>query len=306
MTAGSMITILGPTASGKTTVAAKLASFVDGEVISADSRQVYRSMDLGTGKDYDDYIVDGLRIPYHLVDIRDAGYEYSIFEFRRDFLNAYNDILAKEKRPILCGGSGMYLEAVLGGYAMADVPHNAILRQSLSLLSDEVLTERLSLLKKLHSTTDTSDRERMYRAIEIEEFHRAHPDKVTRQPGIKSTIFGISQVRNVLRERITKRLQQRLDAGMIEEVRTLLDSGLAPARLKMYGLEYKYLTMFVTGELEYDEMFRLLNTAIHQFAKRQMTWFRRMERNGFVIHWLDGSLPADELVSQIISISGKK
>ncbi|MEI6765646.1 MAG: tRNA (adenosine(37)-N6)-dimethylallyltransferase MiaA [Bacteroidota bacterium] len=306
MMAGSMITILGPTASGKTTVAAKLAALIDGEVISADSRQVYRGMDLGTGKDYDDYTVDGIRIPYYLVDIRDAGYEYSIFEFRRDFLNAYKDILTREKRPVLCGGSGMYLETVLGGYAMADVPNNAMLRQSLASMSDEALIAHLSSLKKLHSTTDTSDRERMYRAIEIEEFHHAHPEKVKRQPGIESTIFGIGRNRNVLRERITKRLQQRLDNGMIDEVRTLLNSGLAPARLKTYGLEYKYLTMFVNGEIEFDEMFRLLNTAIHQFAKRQMTWFRRMERNGYLIHWLDGSLPADELASQIISISGIK
>ena len=294
-----MITILGPTATGKTHLAAHAAERFGGEIISADSRQVYRGMDLGTGKDYDDYIVDGRKIPYHLVDIADPGYEYNVFEYQRDFLKVFFDILLRDMLPVLCGGTGMYLEAVLAGYRLQDVPENKNLRAEMVGKSMGELIRILSRFRKVHNITDSTDRERTIRAIEIEEYRKTHPQEDSTFPRIEHYIFGVHFERADIRNRITKRLKQRLNEGMIDEVKGLLDSGLKPEQLRFYGLEYRYLTDFITGEIDYDEMFRLLNTAIHQFAKRQMTWFRRMEKKGFEIHWIDGRLPVEEKLEMI-------
>jgi len=288
-----MITVLGPTATGKTTFAAHLAAKLNGEIISADSRQVYRGMDLATGKDIEDYIVDGKQIPYHLVDIVEPGYEYNVYEFQKDFLKVYDDIVRRGKIPVLCGGTGLYIESVLKGYRLVNVPENKQLRADLSDLSDNELVTMLEKFKVPHNTTDTKDRKRLIRAIEIQTYYREHPETDRRFPKIENTIFGIRFEREIIRNRITERLKKRLDSGMLDEVKELLDKGLTSAQLKFYGLEYKYLTMHITGEINYDEMFRLLNTAIHQFAKRQMTWFRRMERSGIEIHWIDGELNID-------------
>jgi len=303
-----LITILGPTASGKTGLAAALAAQIDGEVISADSRQVYRGMDLGTGKDLDDYIVDGKQVPCHLIDIADPGEEYNVFRFQQDFLNAYDDIRARGKKAILCGGTGMYLESVILGYEMSDVTRNEELRQELEFLSDVELIARLRSVREVHNVTDTSDRERLIRAIEISSTPVPEPDlSLSKAPpshinlqNINHKVFGISLPREEVRRRITVRLIQRLDEGMLEEVKTLLASGLRPSQLEFYGLEYKYLTQYVVGKINYDDMFRLLNTAIHQFAKRQMTWFRRMEKKGVEIIWIDGSQSMDDKVSEIL------
>jgi tRNA dimethylallyltransferase len=300
-----MITILGPTATGKTRLAANVAYRLDGEIISADSRQVYRGMNIGTGKDYGDYIVDGHKMPFHLVDIADPGYEYSVFEFREDFIKIYRDINNRGKQAILCGGTGMYLEAVLLGYKFVKVPVNSVLRANLATKSIEELNGILSEYRDLHNITDTKNRERSIRAIEIEEYNRYHPSQQSDFPQIKSLIFGIQFDRQVIRNRITERLKERLEKGMIEEVKTLLDMGLMPEQLTFYGLEYRYLTDFVTGKITYNEMFTRLNTAIHQFAKRQMTWFRRMEKKGLVIHWIDGNLQNDDKILFILNILGK-
>ena len=265
-----LITILGPTASGKTPFAAALAARLGSEIISADSRQVYRGMDLGTGKDLADYTVDGQRVPYHLIDIAAPGYKYNVFEYQRDFLSAYKDITSRGiDLPILCGGTGLYLEAVLKGYRLIPVPENPELRARLANKSLEELTEILSHYKTLHNTTDVDTAKRAIRAIEIE----------------------------ARREKITRRLRQRLDEGMVDEVRNLIQSGIVPEDLIYYGLEYKYLTLYVTGKLTYNEMFTQLETAIHQFAKRQMTWFRGMERRGFTIHWVNAQLPMEEKIA---------
>jgi tRNA dimethylallyltransferase len=297
-----MLTILGPTATGKTRLAAKVASRIQGEVISADSRQVYRGMDLGTGKDLDDYLADGIGIPYHLIDIAAPGEEYSLFRFRQDFQRAYDDIVSRGKFPILCGGTGMYLESVLGNYRMAEVPENREVRSEMETKSTEELISCLSSLRKLHSTTDTCNRERLYRAIEIELYHKGHPEKSVAFPEISSLIAGIQMDRSTVRTRITERLKQRLDNGMVDEVRKLIDDGVPARQLLSYGLEYKYITLYLQAQLSYEEMFRLLNTAIHQFAKRQMTWFRRMERNGYKINWIEGSLPEEEKAEAIIGL----
>lgn len=299
-----MITILGPTATGKTRLAAHLAHRLDGEIISADSRQVYRGMDIGTGKDYQDYIVDGRKIPCHLVDIVDPGYHYSVYEYQRDFLKAYEDIQGRGKMPVLCGGTGMYLEAVLGGYKLIEVPENRELRDGLSGKSMAELTSILQSFRKLHNVTDIAERKRLVRAIEIEVYYEEHPEVSVDFPKISTQIFGIRFERQVIRKRITERLRQRLEEGMTEEVETLLDKGLKPEQLKYYGLEYRYITEYLTGELTFEEMFRLLNTAIHQFARRQMTWFRRMERKGFSIHWIEGGLPLEEKVQSCLEIAG--
>lgn len=296
-----MITLLGPTATGKTRLAALLASRMDGEIISADSRQVYKRMNLGTGKDYDDYTVNGKMVPFHLVDIAEPGYEYSVYEFQHDFHAAYQNIVSREKLPILCGGTGMYLESVLRGYQLYNVPENIVLRDELSDKTDEELCNLLASMRPLHATTDTVSRERLLRAIEIEIYHRQHPEIPT-FPAVPSLVFGINCPRETVRQRITQRLKQRLQNGMTEEVRQLLEEGIPPQRLKAYGLEYKFITQYLLGELSYDEMFRLLNTAIHQFAKRQMTWFRRMERNGINILWIDGSLGEEEKTEAILRI----
>ena len=298
-----MPVILGPTACGKTAVAARLAYELNGEVISADSRQVYRGMDIGSGKDLSDYIIEGLQIPYHLVDIAEPGYEYNIFEYQRDFNKAYEDIVQRGKVPVLCGGSGMYLEAVLKGYSLPEAPSDPGVEQLMKSMDEETLLQELSKLKKLHSTTDTVDRRRMLRALEIE-IKRREIKEINSEinTSLHYIIFGINPGREIVRRRITERLQSRLSNGMIEEVRALLEKGIPPARLKAYGLEYKYLALYLEGELEYDELFRLLNIAIHQFAKRQMTWFRRMERQGMKILWIEGDLTSEEKVKRIREI----
>lgn len=294
-----LITILGPTASGKTPLAASLASRLHTEIISADSRQVYRGMDLGTGKDLEDYIVDDHVVPYHLIDIADPGYKYNVFEYQRDFLKAYEDIRQRGMVPIMCGGTGMYLESVLKGYRLLPVPENPELRAQLSNKSLEELTALLSTYKSLHNTTDVDTAKRAIRAIEIEEFYQHTPVDERSFPTLKSLIIGVDIDRELRREKITRRLKQRLEQGMVDEVRHLLDNGLKPDDLIYYGLEYKYLTLYVTGQLTYEEMFNQLEIAIHQFAKRQMTWFRGMERRGFIIHWLDARLPIEEKIAFI-------
>jgi tRNA dimethylallyltransferase len=296
-----MVTILGPTASGKTEVAVNLAHKLKGEIISADSRQIYREMDLGTGKDLKEYRINGVDVPYHLIDIAEAGYQYNVFEFQRDFLKVYHQIREKGSFPVMCGGSGMYLEAVLKGYRLIQVPVNEERRAELHLLSLEELTEILRRYKSITNTSDTENKKRAIRAIEIEEYCLAHPETDLSFPPVNSLIVGVKYDRDSRRRRITERLRQRLDNGMVDEVRKLIDKGLKPDDLTYYGLEYKYLTLFITGQLTFDEMFNGLNTAIHQFAKRQMTWFRKMERDGFEIRWLDGYMPINEKTDNILS-----
>ena len=297
-----LITILGPTASGKTPLAAALANRMGTEIISGDSRQVYRRMDLGTGKDLVDYTVDGRQVPYHLIDIVEPGYKYNVFEYQRDFLKAFEEISAKGKTPILCGGTGMYIESVLKGYRLLPVPENPELRASLEGKSLEELTHILEGYKKLHNSTDVDTCKRAIRAIEIEEYYKQQPPEYREFPSLKSLIVGVDIDRELRREKITRRLKQRLDEGMVDEVRGLLAEGIPAENLIYYGLEYKFLTQYAIGEISYDEMFLQLETAIHQFAKRQMTWFRGMERRGFTIHWLDATLPMEEKTEQIINL----
>lgn len=297
-----LITILGPTASGKTPLAAALADRLGTEIISGDSRQVYRRMDLGTGKDLVDYTVEGRQVPYHLIDIVEPGYKYNVFEYQRDFLKAYQEITEKNKLPILCGGTGMYIESVLKGYRLLPVPENPELRASLEGKSLEELTGILEGYKKLHNSTDVDTAKRAIRAIEIEEYYKQQPAEYREFPSLKSLIIGVDIDRELRREKITRRLKQRLDEGMVEEVRGLLAEGIDPENLIYYGLEYKFLTQYAIGELTFDEMFHQLETAIHQFAKRQMTWFRGMERRGFTIHWLDATLPMEEKIEHITNL----
>lgn len=297
-----LITIIGPTASGKTPLAATLANKLDTEIISGDSRQVYRRMDLGTGKDLVDYTVNGHEVPYHLIDIVEPGYKYNVFEYQRDFLKAYEEITAKGKLPVLCGGTGMYVESVLKGYRLLPVPENPELRASLEGKSLDELTHILEGYKKLHNSTDVDTAKRAIRAIEIEEYYKQQPPEYREFPSLHSLIVGVNIDRELRREKITRRLKQRLEEGMVEEVRGLLAEGIHPDNLIYYGLEYKFLTQHVIGELTYEEMFLQLETAIHQFAKRQMTWFRGMERRGFTIHWLDATLPMEEKLEQIINL----
>lgn len=292
-----LITILGPTASGKTPFAAALAHELNTEIISADSRQIYRNMDLGTGKDLADYTVDGHAIPYHLIDIAEPGYKYNVFEYQRDFLISYEEIKQKGRLPVLCGGTGMYLESVLKGYKLMPVPENPELRTRLAAYSLEELTAMLSQYKSLHNSTDVDTVKRAIRAIEIEEYYVANPTSEREFPKLNSLIIGVDIDRDLRREKITRRLKQRLDEGMVNEVRKLIEQGIAPDDLIYYGLEYKYLTQHVIGELTFDEMFTGLETAIHQFAKRQMTWFRGMERRGFTIHWVNATLPMEEKIA---------
>lgn len=291
-----LITILGPTASGKTSLATQLAHRLNGEIISADSRQIYRGMDIGTGKDLCDYLVDNQQVAYHLIDIVDAGYKYNVFEYQRDFLAAYNDIVSRKKKPIVCGGTGLYLESVLAGYRLDQVPENQELRNALTDKSLDELTQILSTYKTLHNTTDVDTAKRAIRAIEIAEFYRQNPEKRTEFPTLKPLIVGVEIDRELRRQKITERLHARLAEGMIDEVKRLLDSGLSPDDLTYYGLEYKFVTLYLTGVYTYEEMFSQLEIAIHQFAKRQMTWFRGMERRGFTIHWLDATLPMPEKI----------
>ena len=294
-----LIAIIGPTASGKTSLATALAYDLDSEIISGDSRQVYRGMDIGTGKDLEDYVVEGRQIPYHLIDIVEPGYKYNVFEYQRDFLKVYEDIYRRGKLPILCGGTGMYVESVLKGYRLLPVPENPALRERLSGKSLDELTAILSTYKKLHNSTDVDTVKRAVRAIEIEEYYRQTPVQEREFPHLKSLIIGVSIDRDLRRKKISERLRERLDAGMVEEVRGLLGRGIAPEDLIYYGLEYKYLTLYVTGQMTHAEMVHDLEIAIHQFAKRQMTWFRGMERRGFNIHWIDACLPLTDKLEQI-------
>ncbi len=280
--------ILGPTATGKTRLAALLASEINGEVISADSRQVYRGMDIGTGKDWDDYIVQNRRIPCHLVDIAQPGEEYNVYAFQKDFYAAYEAVKKRGNFPVLCGGTGLYIESVLLGYRLRPVPENPSLRHNLKNLSQEELVVVLKSYGPLHNTTDITSRERTIRAIEIKQYEKENLQQANVPPRPDAVVFGMFFPRQEVRARITERLKSRLQNGMIEEIKKLLSQGLTPEQLTFYGLEYRYVTQYVTGGLTYDEMFAKLNTAIHQFSKRQMTWFRRMEKKGITIHWIDG------------------
>ena len=302
-----MITILGPTASGKTPVAARLAAEIGGEIISADSRQVYRRMDIGTGKDLADYNVDGHQIPYHLIDICEPGTKYNLFEYQQDFFDAYEDIRSRGAVPILCGGTGLYIEAVLKGYKLSPVPQNQQLRDELEGKSLEELTQMLSELKQkngsnMHNTTDVDSCQRAIRAIEIETYNLQNPMPKRELPPVDSLIIGIDIDRELRREKISRRLKTRLDEGMVDEVKALLDEGISADDLIYYGLEYKFLTEYLTDKLSYDEMFERLEIAIHQFAKRQMTWFRGMERRGFTIHWIDATLSMEDKIQKMIQL----
>ncbi|MBP1614349.1 MAG: miaA [Bacteroidetes bacterium] len=294
-----LIAILGPTASGKTPFAAALAYELDAEIISADSRQIYRGMDLGTGKDIIDYTVKGRQIPYHLIDIAEPGYKYNVFEFQHDFLNAYEAIKQRGKLPVLCGGTGLYLESVLKGYQLIPVPENPELRNRLADKSLEELTTILKGYKTLHNSTDVDTAKRAIRAIEIEEYYASNYLSKREFPTFNSLIIGIDIDRDLRREKITRRLHQRLEEGMVDEIKRLLAKGISADDLIYYGLEYKYLTLYVTEQLSFEEMFTQLEIAIHQFAKRQMTWFRGMERRGFNIHWINASLPMEEKIEKV-------
>ena len=296
----NLITILGPTASGKTTLAANIAQKLGSGVISADSRQVYKQMDIGTGKDLDDYNINNVAIPYFLVDICNAGEKYNVYEFQKDFINVFSDFSKRNVTPVLCGGSGLYIEAVLKGYRMISVPVNEILRNELESKSDDELSGILARLKMLHNTTDLTTRKRLIRAIEIEQYQKENTIDSPNFPEIKSLLIGIYYERNELKQRISQRLKIRLESGMIEEVRKLLLSGISPEDLIYYGLEYKFITLFLTNQLSYNDMVSQLNIAIHQFSKRQMTWFRKMEREGFQIQWIDGHLSLDNKVNKVL------
>ena len=298
-----MITILGPTASGKTPLAASLAKEIGGEIISADSRQVYRRMDIGTGKDLEDYG----DIPYHLIDIAEPGTKYNLFQYQQDFFDAYNNIIGRGKIPILCGGTGLYIEAVLKGYQLSPVPQNPELRKRLEDKALDELTQMLVELKQqngsnMHNKTDVDSCQRAIRAIEIETYNLQHPVPRRELPPVDSVIIGVNFDREARRQKITNRLKARLEGGMVDEVRSLLNEGIPAEDLIYYGLEYKFVTEYVTGQTTYDEMFQRLEIAIHQFAKRQMTWFRGMERRGFTIHWIDALQPMEEKVRAIIQI----
>ncbi len=302
-----MITILGPTACGKTSLAAALAADIHAEIISGDSRQVYRGMDIGTGKDLADYRVGDISVPYHLIDIVEPGTKYNVYQYQRDFMRAYDDIVGRGVTPILCGGSGLYLEAVLRGYRMAPVPENKPLRQSLEGKSLAELTEMLNDIKtrkglRMHNTTDVDTAKRAIRAIEIELYQDEHPEETEDIQPVDSLVIGLHIEVEQRRERITRRLKARFDEGMADEIRRIIDSGVAPEELIYYGLEYKYVTEYVIGQRDFEETFRLLEIAIHQFAKRQMTWFRGMERRGVKIHWIDSQLPMEEKINEIKNI----
>lgn len=297
-----LITITGPTACGKTSLAAELAYQLGGEIISADSRQVFRGMDIGTGKDLADYHIHGVDIPYHLIDIHDAGYEYNVYQFQNDFIRAFGDIVSRGRQPILCGGTGMYIEAVVKGYQLADAPIDPDFRRRMEAFTDEELTARLASLIKLHNHTDTETRDRLLRALEIQEYHLQHPDEYPHMPEMEHLIIGVSFPREIVIERIGIRLRQRLQEGMIEEVKALLEQGVPEERLLRYGLEYKHVTRYLRGECSYDQMYENLYTDIRRFSKRQMTWFRRMERQGIPIHWIDGTQPLQAKVEEVMGL----
>ena len=304
----NLIVVLGPTACGKTHYAVQWAAALDAEIISADSRQVYKGMDIGTGKDLSEYTLpDGKQIPYHLIDICPAGSKYNVYEFQRDFVKSFEDIRSRGKMPILCGGTGLYIESVLKAYPLINVPDNPALRASLANKTLAELTEILASYKQasgqmLHNQTDVDNVKRAIRAIEIEEYYKQQPPEYREFPTLNSLIIGVDIDRELRREKITRRLKQRLEEGMVEEVRGLLAEGIPAENLIYYGLEYKFLTQYAIGELTFDEMFLQLETAIHQFAKRQMTWFRGMERRGFTIHWLDATLPMEEKIEKIANM----
>ena len=306
MNASELITILGPTASGKTTLAAHVAARLgNAEILSADSRQLYRGMDIGTGKDLADYVVDGKQIPFHLIDIAPAGERRNLFQYQQDFWLAYDEVVARAHQPILCGGTGLYIESVLKGYRMVPVPENPALRQSLQGKSLQELTEMLASMKTLHNTTDVDTPKRAIRAIEIQQYYREHNISEREMPRVNSLTIGLAIDRDLRRQRITARLHHRLEEeDMVGEVRRLLEH-LSPEDLIYYGLEYKYLTLYCIGNLTYDEMFNQLETAIHQFAKRQMTWFRGMERRGTPIHWIYASQPLEDKVEQVLDLIRK-
>lgn len=293
-----LIVILGTTASGKTQLACQLARIINGEIISADSRQVYKGMDIGTGKDISEYVMDGLTIPYHLIDIVEPGYEYNVYEFKKDFYEAFNTIIAKNNTPILCGGTGLYIESVLRDYDLKQVPYNEELRNNLNTKTLVELVKMLSDMRKLHNTTDTEDRNRVIRAIEIETYYRMN-NEIEKKEALDAQVFGIFHERDVVRKRITERLHARLKTGMIEEIEALIKNGIAPEKLKFYGLEYRFVTEYLLGEIDYKKMVELLNIAIQQFAKRQMTYFRRMERNGLSIHWIDGDNKLEKMLDAL-------
>jgi tRNA dimethylallyltransferase len=300
-----IIVVTGPTASGKTSLAVTVARTLGGEIISADSRQVYRGMNLGTGKDYDDYLIDGQMIPCHLIDIADPGYKYNVFEYQRDFLRVYKELLERKVFPVVCGGSGMYADSIITGYKMFEVPPDSGFRVKLEKKSLEELKAILSTYKNLHNTTDVGTKKRIIRAIEIAHFEKNMAKKKSEIPKVRSLVVGVKLERDLRRKRITDRLNQRLKNGMVAEVKKLIDDGIDTETLIYYGLEYKYITLYLTGKLSYADMVKDLEIAIHQFAKRQMTWFRGMERRGINIHWLDGELPMEEKVESILELLGK-
>lgn len=295
----NLLCVLGPTASGKTSLAVRLAAELNGEVVSADSRQVYKGMDIGTGKDLEEYNYEGKPVPFHLIDLVEAGYKYNVFEYQQDFLRVWEDCRKRDVFPVLCGGSGLYLEAVLKGYQLLPVPVNEVLREQLKNKALPELSRMLATYKKMHNTTDVDTVKRAVRAIEIEEYYRSHARAEKEFPELRALVIGVQVDREVRRKRITQRLQDRLKQGMVEEVKNLLDQGIPAEDLIYYGLEYKYITLYLTGTLGYEEMVEKLNIAIHQFAKRQMTWFRKMEKAGIRINWIDGLLPMDEKVAAV-------
>jgi tRNA dimethylallyltransferase len=297
-----LLLVTGPTASGKTALAAAIAERVGGEIISADSRQVYRGMNLGTGKDYSDYLVNGTHIPFHLIDIADPGYKYNVFEYQRDFMQVYSDMKKRKIFPVVCGGSGMYADSIITGYKMFEVPPDSGLRIELEKKPMEELKEILSTFKNLHNTTDIDTKKRLIRAIEIEHSSRNSGNHLSEFPKVKSLHIGVMYDRDTRRKRITERLQQRLDSGMVDEVKHLIDLGIPTDTLIYYGLEYKFITFYLTGKIPYEEMVRDLEIAIHQFAKRQMTWFRGMERRGIKIHWINGELLMEEKVEKVMEL----
>lgn len=302
ISAYDLLVITGPTASGKTSLAVAIAKRVGGEIISADSRQVYKGMDLGTGKDYDDYLIDGNRVPCHLIDIADPGSKYNVFEYQRDFIKVYSSLKERKVFPVVCGGSGMYADCIITGYKMVEVPPESGLRAELEKKPMEELEGILATYKNLHNTTDTDTRKRVIRAIEIEHFNRNKKILNKEFPKVRSLIVGVMSDRDSRRSKITARLKQRLDAGLVDEVRRLIDQGISSEALIYYGLEYKFITLYLTGALTYDEMVRDLEIAIHQYAKRQMTWFRGMEKRGIKINWLDAGMPMAEKLETIMGL----
>jgi len=297
-----LLVITGPTASGKTALAASIAARLGGEIISADSRQVYKGMNIGTGKDYDDYLVNGTKIPCHLIDIAEPGYKYNVFEYQRDFMKVYSDMKKRHIFPVVCGGSGMYADSIITGYKLFEVPPDSGLRVELEKKSMEELKEILSTFKTLHNTTDLDTRKRVIRAIEIEHASRDKGKHGNEFPKIRALLIGVLYDRDARRIRITERLKERLSSGMINEVKNLIDKGISPDTMIYYGLEYKYITLYLMGKLTYDEMVTDLEIAIHQFAKRQMTWFRGMERKGIKINWIEGELPMEKKVGKVMEL----